>query len=138
MRVQFHDLTEENPLKYVVIQARYQNQWVFVRHKKRATWEIPGGHIEEGEKPDIAALRELKEETGASEVIRLIPICDYSVTRGDEQAKSFGRLYYAQIAVMESLGQYEIGERLLCDRLPELLTYPQIQNHLFDKVCQSI
>lgn len=36
---------------------------LFVRHPKRG-WEIPGGHIIDGETPEQALLRELKEETG--------------------------------------------------------------------------
>lgn len=38
---------------------------LFVEHPERG-WEIPGGHLEEGEAPDIALCRELKEETGLS------------------------------------------------------------------------
>lgn len=36
---------------------------LFVEHPQRG-WEIPGGHIEPGESPDEAMLRELHEETG--------------------------------------------------------------------------
>lgn len=36
---------------------------LFVRHPTRG-WEIPGGHLEAGESPEQALLRELKEETG--------------------------------------------------------------------------
>ena len=36
---------------------------LFVEHPTRG-WEIPGGHLEEGETPEEAMIRELKEETG--------------------------------------------------------------------------
>ena len=36
---------------------------LFVEHPERG-WEIPGGHLEPGETPGQAMLRELKEETG--------------------------------------------------------------------------
>ncbi len=41
----------------------WENKLVLVEHKTRG-WEIPGGHIEEGESIHTALIRELKEEAG--------------------------------------------------------------------------
>lgn len=37
---------------------------LLLMHKKLGMWLPPGGHIDEGETPDEAALREVREETG--------------------------------------------------------------------------
>lgn len=128
MQVIFHPINSHtNSLKYVVICACYQNQWLFVRHLERTTWEIPGGHIEVGENPDQAAARELKEETGAVE-FKLTAISDYSVTMADQT--SYGRLYFAEISQMGTLPESEIAEVIQLNSLPDELTYPDIQPRL--------
>ncbi|MBN2699311.1 MAG: NUDIX domain-containing protein [Bacteroidales bacterium] len=123
----------DHKLTYVVMGARYNNIWVFVRHRERITWEMPAGHIEPGELPDEAAERELTEETGASRYT-LRCLHDYAVTTN--HGKAFGRLYLAEIEVMNPLPGYEIGERLFSDHLPASLTYPDVQRVLFAKVLE--
>ena len=136
LKVDIHPVTRTNPhFKYVVIISRYGDKWVFVRHRDRQTWEIPGGHIEAGESPDDAASRELKEETGAFE-FDLVPVADYSV---EIDAKiTYGRLYFAEIKAHGLLPDSEIAEMALFDDMPDNLTYPLIQPILFKAVLNTL
>ncbi len=137
MKVEFYPVGEmdDSGLKYVVLSGSYNKKWVFVRHKERVTWEIPGGHIEKGEAADDAARRELVEETGAVE-FSIEAICDYSVERGGE--KNYGRYYFCDITELGPLGDSEIGQVMLDGSLPDNLTYPQIQAILFEKVRERL
>lgn len=123
---------ENSLLQFVVIAARYQNHWVFSRHKERTTWDIPGGHREPGETIEEAAQRELWEETGA-EKADIHTVCVYCVTK--DGVTKYGMLFFADIAVMGVLPQaFEMEEVLLSDKLPTELTYPDILPVLFEKV----
>lgn len=132
LKVDFHN---NKPLgikmAYVVIVSKYKGKWVFVRHRERSTYEVPGGHIEQGEDYMAAAKRELYEETGATD-FSLDFVSVYAVTRNDEV--SGGYLFFADIKELSELPDYEMAELVLFDYLPENLTYPQIQPHLFDRV----
>ncbi len=48
----------------VVLFDKLHKKVVLVHHKKLGVWMYPGGHVEEGEFPHEAALREVMEETG--------------------------------------------------------------------------
>ena len=112
------------------------DSWIFVRHQKRSTWEISGGHIEKGETSFEAAGRELMEETGALK-FNLVCIATYSVTKDDETG--WGRLYLAEVLEIGPIPDTsEIGEIVLSDHLPEMLTHPDIQPHLFDKTVEFL
>lgn len=113
---------------FSVIAARYRGRWIFCRHKKRSTWEIPGGHIEAGETPYEAAKRELTEETGA-EVFRLWQLTPYEVDIDGE--KSYGMLFLAEVEILGDLShESEIGEICLLENFPADPTYPDIQTYL--------
>ena len=118
-------------LTYAIISARFQNSWIFVRHQKRSTWEIAGGHIEKGETAKEAAGRELMEETGAIR-FDLDCIATYSVNIDGEIG--WGRLYLAEVFEMGAIPDMsEIAEAKLQDHLPENLTHPDIQPYLFER-----
>ncbi|HEY5469328.1 MAG TPA: NUDIX domain-containing protein [Bacteroidales bacterium] len=126
----------DTKLTYSVISARHKDKWIFVRHNKRTTWEIAGGHIEEGETSFEAAGRELMEETG-SEKFDLVCITTYSVTKDGETG--WGRLYFADVMELGPIPDTsEIAEIVLLDKLPDNPTHPDIQPHLFRKTLDFI
>lgn len=121
----------EEKLKYAIVCSKYQKQWVFVRHKLRTTWEMPAGHIEKEESTLAAARRELYEETGATD-FSLRTLCDYSCDWHGET--NYGRIFFADIKQLGELPKLEIAEIRFFKNLPENLTYPGIQDLIFEKV----
>ena len=59
--VKFYDNIDDELLKFAVIIAKTNGKWVFCKHKERDTYEVPGGHRENGEDILSAAKRELRE-----------------------------------------------------------------------------
>ncbi len=138
MEVRFYDSVSDEKLKFAVIIAKYNDRYVFCKHRERTTLEIPGGHREPGETILEAAKRELREETGAAE-FDIQPVCVYSVTgknrvnsTGEE---SFGMLYYAEISSLSAFHS-EIERIVLTDVLPESWTYPEIQPELMKEAAR--
>src|SRR5699024_4027041 len=52
----------KNP-KHVWVICRHRNRWLLTKHPTRGI-EFPGGKVEEGERAETAAIREVLEETG--------------------------------------------------------------------------
>lgn len=102
MEVKFYDKVNDNLLKFAVIISKANGKWVFCKHKERDTYEVPGGHREDGESIDTTAKRELQEET-------------------------YGMLYFADITKFETELHSEMEKVVLFDELPTEWTYPLIQ-----------
>jgi 8-oxo-dGTP diphosphatase len=123
-------------LTYSVIASKYKDKWLFVRHHKRRTFEIAGGHIEEGETPDEAAARELMEETGALK-FNIDCVATYSVKKDGETG--WGRLYFAEVLELGPIPDIsEIEEVVMLDTIPEHPTHPDIQPHLFRRILEYL
>ena len=116
-------------LSYVVIAVRSAGGWLFVRHRERGGYEMPAGHPEPGESSDEAAVRELREETGAL-TFSIQPVCYYCIE--DNAGKQYGRLFYAEA---ESLGEItdndEIEGTKIFRGLPRNLSLPEVMTILF-------
>lgn len=141
MEVRFYETIDDELLKFAVIISRHSGKWVFCKHKERNSYEIPGGHREEGENIIDTAKRELIEETGALK-FEISPVCVYSVTgknkinqNGDE---TFGMLYIAEIDSFSEKIESEIECIKLFDVFPNEWTYPQIQPLLIKEYMDRI
>ena len=113
---------DEKEYAIVVIITRYNGKLVFCKHKERDTWEIPGGHIENGEDWLTAAKRELFEETGAVES-EIKPICVYNISKP-------GLLCFAEVKSFDKIPNFEIEKIELFNEVPKKLTYPWINAFL--------
>ena len=126
------DHVDETTPSYVIIGARFVGQWVFVKNRKRGTYEMPAGHIDKGESAFTAAGRELMEETGALKFV-LECINTYSVEQNG--SRKTGRLFYADILEMGDIeDKDEIEVRIFSSDLPDELTFPEVQGKLFLKL----
>ena len=103
---------------------------------RQDTYEVPGGHREDGEDILTTAKRELREETGAVD-FAISPICVYSVkgkTRVTQNIdeETFGMLFIADIVSFEEFYS-EIEKILITDHLVDNWTYPLIQPQLLEE-----
>ncbi len=93
----------------VKILLKKGNSFLILKNNKKdlndlkTGWESPGGHLEENEDLEQALFRELKEETGLSDIKILCPIHSFLFYPGKEN--SLGGVVY--------LAEYISGEVLL-------------------------
>ena len=67
-----------------------QQNILLVKHKGLGVWLPPGGHVEEGELPHIAALRETFEETNLQDILLLdIKAGDLHLASAEQQQLPF-------------------------------------------------
>ena len=139
LEVNFYDTVDDDLLKFAVIISQSNGKWVMCKHKERDTYEVPGGHREEGEDILETAKRELQEETGAVK-FDIEQLCVYSVTGknsiNENGEETFGLLCFAEIREFSGELHCEMEKVVLMDELPENWTYPLIQPKLIEKYLQ--
>lgn len=140
IEVNFCEDIDDELLKFAVIVSKINGKLVFCKHKQRDTYEIPGGHREDGETILEAAKRELMEETGAIE-FSISTVCVYSVkgktiVNKNSDDISYGMIFVADIVSFEEELHSEIEKILITDDLNDSFTwtYPAIQPKLLEEV----
>ena len=109
-------------IEFVVIFTRYQGKWVYCWHKRRESYEHPGGHVEQVETPLQAAKRELYEETGIKDC-RILPLWDYEFIWENGKGRNNGRVFYAEVFSLGELPESEMDRIEFFDTVPENYTY---------------
>ena len=95
---------------------------------KRILWSLPKGHIEEGETPEQAAIREVAEETGiTSEITQSLGVIDFWFMAGGKRIhktvhhfifKESGGLLAPQESEVDEVGWFPLAD------IVGLLAYP--------------
>ncbi|MCF6138369.1 RNA deprotection pyrophosphohydrolase [Pseudalkalibacillus berkeleyi] len=115
VELSFTDHPYSSSPKHVWIICRFKGQWLLTEHPRRGI-EFPGGKVEEGETAEIAAVREVYEETGAT-VDELYYLGQYRVNgKGGTIIKN---VYFATIEKISLKAHYfETNGPLLKKNLP--------------------
>lgn len=127
--------------RHVLVMAfTKEGQLILTRHKKRG-WEIPGGKVEVGEQPEVAAHRELYEETGVK-VSSLKWIGQYVIDQPEYGEQLVKNIYLGQVSERHPLPKG--FETTGCAPFPlDVLSFtkefsPFIQDNVFPLCCQFI
>ena len=100
------------------------------RHDKRGRtlWSLPKGHIEVGETPEAAALREVEEETGiVSKITRSLGVIDFwFMADGKRIHKTVHHFLFSEVSgdLSPQISEVDVVDWFPLDEIATRLAYP--------------
>ena len=100
------------------------------RHDKRGRtlWSLPKGHIETGETPEAAALREVEEETGiVSKITRSLGVIDFwFMADGKRIHKTVHHFLFSEVSgdLAQQISEVDVVDWFPLDEIATRLAYP--------------
>ena len=107
-----------------------------LKDQTRLIWSLPKGHIEEGETPEIAAIREVAEETGiTSEISRSLGVIDFwFMASGKRIHKTVHHFLFKEVSgsLTPQVSEVDDVAWVPLDEVVERLAYPD-EKKLIDR-----
>ena len=99
-----------------------------VAGRRRLLWSLPKGHIEEGETPEQAAIREVAEETGiTSSILRSLGVIDFWFMAGGKRIhKTVHHFLFSEISgeLTPQISEVDEVSWFPLNEIVERLAYP--------------
>jgi|GEM_PF-252724 len=100
------------PVPFALIVAAHQGKTLFVYNSWRQVWELPGGIIDEGETPEIAAKRELEEETSQIATdLEFVGLAKMQLKPDDRL--EFGAIYTCELETIQPFQVNDEADRIM-------------------------